>query len=218
MCMPHMTSMVRRGERGLVVERIRVTVEAADALSAALLVRSLSSVEGLDVVHVGAAVRGPGGVASPNSHVAVLDVDNRSSDVVELARAFMDRGESVVLIGHAMAPALVRRAVTAGVSGVMTKEADVDDLVRVVRRVARGLGHVDPTLAAAALRCADDPLTRREREVLSRIHHDATVAGIAEELHLAVGTVRNLLSSAIRKTGAPTRTQAATEARERGWI
>ena len=42
-------------------------------------------------------------------------------------------------------------------------------------------------------------------------------AVIAERLHLAEGTVRNYLSSAIAKMGARNRTEAAATARERGW-
>ena len=37
-------------------------------------------------------------------------------------------------------------------------------------------------------------------------------------LHLSEGTVRNYLSEAMRKVGAPNRTAAARLARERGWL
>jgi two-component system response regulator DesR len=43
-------------------------------------------------------------------------------------------------------------------------------------------------------------------------------AEIATRLHLAEGTVRNYLSSAIAKLGARNRTEAAATARERGWL
>ena len=43
-------------------------------------------------------------------------------------------------------------------------------------------------------------------------------AEIAACLHLADGTVRNYLSSAIAKLGARNRTEAAATARERGWL
>ena len=195
-------------------DKVRVTVHAPDALSASLLARCLTSahVQVLDERRHGAEE-----VAGAVS-VAVVDADHRSSDVVELAATLRRRNDAVVLVGHALAPGLVRRAVQAGVSGVLSKDCDADDLVRVVRQVASGQDHVDPALASAALRCADDPLTPRDREVLSRVHCESTVADIAAELHLALGTVRNLVTSAVHKTGASSRAQAAARARAQGWI
>ena len=46
----------------------------------------------------------------------------------------------------------------------------------------------------------------------------ATNADIASSLHLAEGTVRNYLSTAMTKLGARNRTEAANTARERGWL
>ena len=46
----------------------------------------------------------------------------------------------------------------------------------------------------------------------------ATVADIAGRLFLSEGTVRNYLSSAIGKTGARTRVEAARVAAEKGWL
>ncbi|GMA37240.1 hypothetical protein GCM10025876_34440 [Demequina litorisediminis] len=45
-----------------------------------------------------------------------------------------------------------------------------------------------------------------------------SVTDIARRLHLAQGTVRNYLSSAIGKTHTATRHDAARYAREQGWI
>jgi two-component system response regulator DesR len=46
----------------------------------------------------------------------------------------------------------------------------------------------------------------------------ATVADIARTLFLSEGTVRNYLSSAIGKTSARTRVEAARVAEEKGWL
>ena len=47
--------------------------------------------------------------------------------------------------------------------------------------------------------------------------HD-TAADIAAALHLSEGTVRNYLSAAIRKLGAPNRREAIDLAVEKGWL
>ena len=46
----------------------------------------------------------------------------------------------------------------------------------------------------------------------------ALVLGIAAQLHLAPGTVRNYVSAAIDKTGAANRVEAYSIAFERGWL
>ncbi|CAA9267902.1 MAG: Two-component transcriptional response regulator, LuxR family [uncultured Blastococcus sp.] len=48
--------------------------------------------------------------------------------------------------------------------------------------------------------------------------HGGPVAEIAGRLHLAHGTVRNYLSSAMQKTQTHTRHEAARYAREHGWL
>jgi two-component system response regulator DesR len=45
-----------------------------------------------------------------------------------------------------------------------------------------------------------------------------TIADVARLLSLSQGTVRNHLSSAIGKTGARTRAEAARVAEDRGWL
>lgn len=64
----------------------------------------------------------------------------------------------------------------------------------------------------------DDPLTERERDVLRNAADGSPNAVIAERLHLAEGTVRNYLSSAIGKTAARNRSEALGIARDRGWL
>jgi two-component system response regulator DesR len=76
---------------------------------------------------------------------------------------------------------------------------------------------IDPHLAVGALDAAD-PLTARERDVLRLGADGLPNAEIATHLHLAEGTVRNYLSTAITKLGARNRTEAAKVARERGWL
>jgi two-component system, NarL family, response regulator DesR len=77
---------------------------------------------------------------------------------------------------------------------------------------------VDPALAAGALSSGPNPLTDREREVLSAGADGAPVADLAVRLSLSESTVRNYLSAAIGKTGARNRTEAAHTARGQGWL
>ncbi len=115
-------------------------------------------------------------------------------------------------------PGYLSRAMAAGVVGFVVKDAPPEQLVEAVRRVHAGLRVVDPALAAESLATGQSPLTDRERDVLRVASDGGTIADVARMLSLSQGTVRNHLSSAIGKTGARTRAEAARVAEERGWL
>lgn len=63
------------------------------------------------------------------------------------------------------------------------------------------------------------PLTDREHQVLRLAGEEGrSPARIADEVHLAEGTVRDYLSEAISKLGAANRVEAARIARQKGWL
>jgi len=111
----------------------------------------------------------------------------------------------------------LRRALDAGVSGYLLKDAPASTLANALRRIRTGGRVIDPELAAEAWTGAD-PLTDRERQVLRYAGEGSSGAEIAERLNLSEGTVRNYLSEAISKLGASNRTEAARIARQKGWL
>lgn len=111
----------------------------------------------------------------------------------------------------------LRRAMEAGVAGYVLKDAPIAELGDALRRVHAGERVVAPELAMAAWDHAD-PLTDKERELLRDVEDGATNADIATRRHLAEGTVRNYLSTAMAKLGARNRAEAANTARDRGWL
>lgn len=115
-------------------------------------------------------------------------------------------------------PGYLRRAMDAGASGFVVKDTQPERLADAVRRVRQGQVVVDPALAVASLETGQDPLTARERSILRAAEDGAPVAQLARELRLSEGTVRNYLSSAIGKTGAGNRAEAARTARRNGWL
>ncbi|MCK6161600.1 helix-turn-helix transcriptional regulator [Corynebacterium simulans] len=81
-----------------------------------------------------------------------------------------------------------------------------------------GRRHVDHDLAAATIAAGDSPLTEREAEVLALAGRGRSIEAIAKAAHLAPGTTRNYISSAMTKTGAENRFEAYTITNERGWL
>ncbi|OII26351.1 LuxR C-terminal-related transcriptional regulator [Frigoribacterium sp. MCBA15_019] len=153
----------------------------------------------------------------PPRSVLVIDADDHP-DVVDDARRLRQGHDAVVVLGRRLPAVLVRQIVRSGIGAVVSKRASIDELLAVVRRTAAGEDHVDPRLAATVLRAEACPLTARERDVLRLVDRSLSTRQCAAELHLAEGTVRNLISSAVRKVGAPDRGRAASDARDLGWI
>nr|WP_202894499.1 response regulator transcription factor [Kribbella italica] len=152
--------------------------------------------------------------------VALLDVEMPGLDGIEAAAALRSAVPAVriLMVTTFGRPGYLRRAMEAGAAGFVVKDTPAAQLADAVRRVHQGLRVVDPSLAAETLVAGTSPLTARESDVLRAARTGGTVADIARELHLSEGTVRNHLSSAIGKTGARTRAEAARIAVDNGWL
>src|SRR5690625_5210531 len=153
--------------------------------------------------------------------VAVLDIEMPDVDGItatqHITEAFGDDVAVLILTTFGRAGYL-QRAMAAGARGFMVKDAPAEDLAEAIRTVHTGGRAVDPALAAEALSTGANPLTDRERDVLSAALTGASVKQIAAQLHLSPGTVRNHLSSAIGKTHTSNRTEAARVAQQSGWL
>ena len=152
--------------------------------------------------------------------VAVLDIEMPGLDGIAATAALREALPScrVLVVTTFGRPGYLRRAMEAGASGFLVKDAPAEQLADAIRRVHQGLRVVDPALAAETLASGESPLTGRERDVLVAARCGGTVADIARLLVLSEGTVRNYLSSAMGKTGARTRAEAVLIAQERGWL
>ena len=137
-------------------------------------------------------------------------------DVAQRVRRF-DVPCKVVILTTFARPGYLRRALDAGVSGYLIKDAPAEQLAAALRVVHGGGRVIDPQLAVDAWSEAD-PLTDRERQILRRAGDGASAAEIATELTLSAGTVRNYLSEAIGKLGASNRIEATRIARQKGWL
>jgi two-component system, NarL family, response regulator DesR len=176
-----------------------------------------------DIVVLGRAQSGDDALrlaAEVRPDVVLTDIEMPGMSGLELAerlRAEVAPPPRVIILTTFARSGYLRRALEAGAAGYLLKDAPAATLADAVRRVHAGMRAVDPELAAEAW-SGQDPLTDRERQVLSLADEGLTSADISERLHLSEGTVRNYLSEAISKVGAANRVQAARLARERGWL
>ncbi len=151
--------------------------------------------------------------------VLLTDIEMPEMSGLDLAREVAAEAlPTRVLIVTTFARAgYLRRALDTGVAGYVLKDAPIADLVEALRQIHAGGRVISPELAVAAWGEVD-PLTDRERDVLRLVGDGLPNREISERLHLAEGTVRNYLSSAIVKLGARNRTEAYAIARQRGLL
>ncbi|KAF1711496.1 DNA-binding response regulator [Pseudoxanthomonas kalamensis DSM 18571] len=151
--------------------------------------------------------------------ILITDIEMPGLTGLELAQR-IQRHElpvKVVIVTTFARGGYLRRALDAGVSGYVLKEAPVEKLAEALRQVHRGGRAIDPQLALEAWSDAD-PLNDRERQVLRLAGEGQSAGDIAAQLSLSQGTVRNYLSEAIGKLGAGNRIEAYRLARQKGWL
>jgi len=154
------------------------------------------------------------------AQVALLDVQMPRLDGLRTAQLLRASHPEVkiLIVTTFDRPGYFRQAFEAGASGFLVKDSPPAELIAAVRRVHSGGKVVDPAMAILSVEASSNPLTEREREVLSLAATGAPVSQIAASVHLSAGTVRNHLSNAIGKTNTANRIEAARAAREMGWI
>ncbi|HQW63117.1 MAG TPA: response regulator transcription factor [Pseudomonadota bacterium] len=151
--------------------------------------------------------------------IVVTDIEMPGLTGLELAQRIKDQGLAckVVILTTFARPGYLRRALDAGASGYLLKDAPADRLAEALRKVHRGGRAVDPELAVEAW-SESDPLNDRERQVLRLAGEGMSAGEIAVQLHLSQGTVRNYLSEIIGKLGVGNRIEAHRLARQKGWL
>ena len=200
---------------------IRIVVADDETLLRDALEAILSLQADIDVVAVAAS--GTEAIAQIERHrpdVAVLDLLMPGADGIEVAEAVAgpSPGTRCLILTSYARPGYLKRALAAGVRGFVPKTTPAATLTEVIRRLHAGQRYVDPELSAETIAAGDSPLTPREADVLELAADGAPVEEIARRAALSPGTVRNYLSAASLKLGAPNRHIAAEIARSKGWI
>jgi two-component system response regulator DesR len=152
--------------------------------------------------------------------VALLDIEMPGGDGLSATAVLRERLPScrVVILTTFGRAGYLKRAMESGALGFLLKDAPASELASAIRRVMDGERVVDPALAVSALSERGNPLTDRERDVLFASADGATIGDVAAKLYLSEGTVRNYLSTAIKKLGTRNRVEAARLAERKGWL
>jgi DNA-binding NarL/FixJ family response regulator len=109
----------------------------------------------------------------------------------------------------------IHMALAAGALAYLVKTVQPEELVDTIRKVADGQRHVPPDLAVRSPR---SHLSPRELDVLKLMIMGKRNKEIATQLDITEGTVKIHVSNILVKLGAADRTEAVTQALQRGIV
>jgi DNA-binding NarL/FixJ family response regulator len=170
--------------------------------------------------------------------VAILDLDGQPENGLELSRKIRQRSPNigVMLLTSNPDDNQLFQALKAQASAYLSKEVTAQQLIDTVRRVAKGEHPINESLTArpkvaehvlqqfqeltsrSEAEAFISPLTPREIEILQYIGQGYLNKQIAAELGISEQTIKNHVTSILRKLNANARTEAVVVAIKQGLI
>ena len=220
------------------MEKINIFIVDKQPIFRQGIQQALSSHEDIDVV----------GECSPDDNtwslvenilpdITLVDLSTTPVNEFNVARKIATRCPKVAVVILAPNPDddHLFQAIKSGAVAFLTKDASADELADTLRRVRRGEYPINDSLLSRpnsarqvlqlfqnfALRDMESlitPLSRREVEILKYVAEGNPNKGIAVTLNISQQTVKNHITSIMRKLNANDRTHAVVLAMRSGWI
>ncbi len=221
------------------MNKIRIFIVSRQFLFRQGIEHSLSSMEDIEIsgaTEVNDQVLSAIDTLPPD--VALVDIDGSSDDSLTLAHKIKQRSPNIGLIVLASDPndTQLFQVLKAQAAAYLSKEIIADQLVDAVRQVARGEHPINeslttrPKVAEQVLHQFQElswrseaeafisPLTPREMEILNYIAQGYFNKEIAVKLGISEQTIKNHVTSILRKLNANARTEAVVVAIKQGLI
>lgn len=210
---------------------IRVFVAAHVRLYREALVEILSREDGVDIVGAsGDRQEILAGIAEAEPDVVLFDP--AATESVDMIRAMAHPTAKVRVVAMASSDSEtdVIAYAEAGVSGFVTCDESLADLVATIRRAAQGDLVVSPKTAGTLLRhvtalaaerpggSAPEPLTARELDVAQLLDEGLSNQQIAQRLFLELPTVKHHVHHILQKLRVARRSEAVAQLRRRGLL
>jgi len=163
--------------------------------------------------------------------VLLLDISLPDGDGLSLASEFnqMCPNVHILVLTSLSEEKTLMRAMDTGVNGFVSKSQPLSEMITAIRQAAEGeivmptsllLGLLGRTARTRArpVTPTREPLTPREREILTRLARGRSGADIAAALNISPLTVRTHIRNLMDRLGVHSRLEAVTYALSRGLI
>ena len=226
------------GQKGTEVQSIAVIIAERECLYR----RGLSTCLGVDqrfqvVASVGTAREAYRATSELRPAIALVGttLPDRPGMMPTAELRLRHPGVAIIVLADQVTTDDMNAAGCAGAVAYLGKDVSEDDLLRTVQRVAnneslineqivqraaarRSGGERWPAVGAAVRAAGTAPLTGRELQILRSMSDGMTNAEIGRALGISVQTVKNHVTSILRKLAVNDRTQAVVLAMRRGWL
>jgi len=223
------------------MDKIRAFVISNNALFRQGLRHAIGQSEDIEVVSESAiSEEALDVVMSFSPEIVLLDIGLPMLTGLHLGRQITQRSPAIsviVLAPYNIDDAQLFQAIKSGASGYLTMDASAEDMASAIRRINQGEYIInelvlsrpkvaenvlkefqDITLMGGAMETLATPLTSRELEVLGFAARGYINKQIAYQLGVSEQTIKNHMTSILRKLDANDRTQAVVMALHYGWI
>ena len=238
-----MTAETEGGERrrgGIAADRIRILIVDDHALFRGGISNVLGKEREFDVVGEAADGRTAiemTGMVSPS--IVLMDLSLPAPGGLETTQRIRREfpAVAVVVMAQDEDEESLFASIKAGAAAFVIKDITPEDLIHVIRRVSQGEFLINdkvfskPAVASRVLKEFRElavygqeaqpifaPLSPREVEILDNIAQGMTNKQVAYALSISEQTVKNHMSSILRKLAVNDRTQAVVYAMRQGWI
>ena len=209
---PDKTTVVIADDHTVVRQALRLLIDADDDLQVVAEAGDVPDAERLTRAHRPA--------------VLVLDLNMPGGSSLEAITRLRESVPQTAIVVLTMQndPAFARRALQAGASGLVLKEAADEELLQAMRLAAAGDTYLNPRLGARLAAQPPEParppddLTEREVEVLRLIALGHTNTEIGEQLFLSTRTVESHRAHIQQKLRRTTRAELVRYALEHGMV
>jgi len=238
-----MTTETDSGERrrgGIAADRIRILIVDDHALFRVGIANILSREREIEVVGEAADGRAAVemvGMVSPS--IVLMDLSLPAPGGLDTTQRIRREfpAIAVVVMAQDEDEESLFASIKAGAAAFVIKDISPEDLIHVIRRVSQGEFLINdkvfakPAVASRVLKEFRElavygqeaqpifaPLSPREVEILDNIAQGMTNKQVAYALSISEQTVKNHMSSILRKLAVNDRTQAVVYAMRQGWI
>lgn len=149
--------------------------------------------------------------------ICLMDIEMPLKSGLDAAEELKGASCKVIILTTFARAGYFERARNAEVSGYLLKDSPSEDLANSIRAIMDGRKIYAPELIDIAYG-EENPLTEREKQVISLIAEGMDTSDIAKQLFITNGTVRNYVSVILDKLEVGNRIEAISKFKEKGWL